>query len=374
MLEEMVGEELEKRLEKFLERLGDARKEASEENIHDLRISIQRLRASCYLAGRMNGSKIKVKELKGIMNASGEVRDCHIALAITREMGGSQGMEDLLALKLQKSTEDLSKALAGVDTDKIVKRLKVVRIRETSTFDVLRIIADLFLKFKSFEDRYAEGDPVVLHRMRMSLKRLRYTMEILKGSFSFIDEGLLKDMQELQQLLGGIHDIDSFLDRFGVYEGPLTEKRRELTSRLLPLIGRVSAIEAFMKVSLLAQRFRGAPRDAMDYAEYSSHAFGCYAILREYGVEDEDILKAAILKDVMNGYGSEDEVRDLFGEKTAWLISAIKRRRGESGEDSFNRLRAGGRDVMLLKLAEARESGMDTTRLEAELKALDENL
>jgi len=372
MLEDRVEEELEKRLEKFLERLEDARKEASEDNIHDLRISIQRLRASCYLAGRMNGSKIKVKELKGIMEASGELRDCHIALAIIREMGGSQGLENLLALKLQKSAEDLLEALAGVDTDRIVKRLKGVRIRETSNFETMGIIADLFLKFESFEDSYADGDPTVLHRMRMSLKRLRYTLEMLKGSFSFIDEDLLGNMQELQQLLGEIHDIDSFLDGFGVYEDTLKEKRKGLTSRLPPLVERVSAIKNFMKVSLLAQRFSGAPRDAMDYAEYSSRAFGCYVVLREYGVEDEDILRASILKDVARG--SEDEVRELFGERVAWLISEIKRRRGESEEDFFNRMRAGGRDVILLKLAEAKAAGRDTKKLEAELRAMDENL
>lgn len=372
MLEERVEEELDKRLGKFLERLGDAREEASEENIHDLRISIQRLRASCYLAGRMNGSKVRVRELKGIMEASGEIRDCHIALAIVREMGGSQGMEDLLALKLQKSAEDLREALEGVDTDRIVRRLKEVRIGETSPFETMCIIADLFLEFESFEGSYTEGDPIVLHRMRMSLKRLRYTIEILKGSFSFIDEELIGSMQELQQLLGEIHDIDSFLDRFGVYEDALKEKRRELTSRLPPLVERVSAIKAFIKVSILARRFRGAPRDAMDYAEYSSRAFGCYAVLREHGVEDEDLYKAAILKDVPRG--SEDEVRELFGEKVAWLISAIKRKRGESEEDFFNRMKDGGRDVMLLKLAETKAAGRDTRRLEAELRAMDENL
>jgi hypothetical protein len=179
-------------------------------------------------------------------------------------------------------------------------------------------------------------------------------------------------LQELQQLLGEKHYIDSFLYRFGVYEDALTEKRRGLTSRLPPLVERVGAIEAFMKISVLARRFGGAPRDAMDYAEHSSRAFGCYAVLREYGVKDEDILRAAILKD--SPRGSEDEVRELFGERVAWLISEIKRRREESEEDFFNRMREGGRDVMLLKLAEAKAAGRDDKKLEAELSAMDENL
>jgi len=352
---ELVKEALEKRVENFIRCFESAREELSEENIHDLRVSIQRLRASCYLAAGM-----KPKGLKRIMKASGEVRDCHIALSIIDEFGGVQGLEELLTLKLQDSMESLREVLAKTDVESIAEKVRGLRIRESSNFDIMRIIADLFLEFKSFEGSYADGDPAVLHRLRIALKKLRYTLEILK--YSFIDEELLSNMHELQQLLGEIHDIDLFLERFGAHKDLLSEKRRALISRLQ--FDRVDGIEPFMKVSIISQRFKDAPKDAMDYAEYSSHGFGCYAILREYRVEDEDVLKAAILKD---SGAPASELKEIFGERVAWLVSEIKRREEESDEDFFKRLREGGSDLMLLKLAEAREKGED-------IEKMDENL
>jgi CHAD domain-containing protein len=355
--EELMKEELEKRVKKFLKCFEDAREELSEENIHDLRISIQRLRASCYLAAGMSNPK----GLKRIMKASGEVRDCHIALSIIDEFGGVPGLEGLLTLKLQNNMENLRVVLAKTDVESIVERVRGLRIRETSNFDIMRIIADLFLEFKSFEGSYAEGDPAVLHKMRIALKKLRYTLEALK--YSFIDDELLKSMHELQQLLGEIHDIDLFIERFGAHRDLLSERRRALISELQ--FDRVNAIEPFMKVSILSQKFQSAPEDAMEYAEYSSHGFGCYAILKEYQVKDEDILKAAILKD---SGAPTSELKEIFGERVAWLVSEIKRREGESDEDFFKRLREGGSDLMLLKLAEAKEKGEDIEKL------MDENL
>jgi len=348
---ELVKEALEKRVENFIRCFESAREELSEENIHDLRVSIQRLRASCYLAAGM-----KPKGLKRIMKASGEVRDCHIALSIIDEFGGVQGLEELLTLKLQDSMESLREVLAKTDVESIAEKVRGLRIRESSNFDIMRIIADLFLKFKSFED--AGEDPAVLHRLRIALKKLRYTLEILK--YSFIDEELLSNMHELQQLLGEIHDIDLFLERFGAHKDLLSEKRRALISRLQ--FDRVDGIEPFIKVSILSQRFKDAPKDAMDYAEYASHGFGCYAILKEHLVEDEDILKAAILKD---SEAPASELKEIFGERVAWLVSEIKRREEESDEEFFKRLREG--DLTLLKLAEAKEKGEDIGKMDENL-------
>ncbi|MDY6985501.1 MAG: CHAD domain-containing protein [Candidatus Thermoplasmatota archaeon] len=344
-----VEKALEERLEKFLGCVEKTKKDVNEENVHDLRVSIRRLRAACYLAGRMNGKKIKVKELKKIMRASGEIRDCHVVLRMIRDLGGSQGIEELLSLKLQKSTDNFRKVLESIDVGKVAKSIRGIRVRETNAFDTLKIIADLFLKFRAFED--AGDDPYVLHRMRISLKRLRYSLELI-GKV-----GILKEIQELQQLLGDIHDIDAFLERFGVYEEPLKERRRVLTSKLPQLVGIVNTIEPFIKVSMLTQEFRDAPEEAMEYAEYSGQNFKCYMILKkELGVDDKELLEAAILKDVLKGSATEEEVKEIFGERVAWLVSEVNEKEGESKEEFFRRLKDDGRDLVLLKLAEAKQT------------------
>jgi len=62
---------------------------------------------------------------------------------------------------------------------------------------------------RSYEDRARHPDNVTgLHDMRISVKRLRYAMELFVPCFGKRFRRCLKEIQGLQELLGSIHDID----------------------------------------------------------------------------------------------------------------------------------------------------------------------
>ena len=57
---------------------------------------------------------------------------------------------------------------------------------------------------------------------------------------------------------------------------------------------------------------------------YHTHPQAVCAILKAYGVEDEEVLAAALLHDVVEDCGvKEQELKDLFGDRVAKLVMEV---------------------------------------------------
>ena len=72
-----------------------------------------------------------------------------------------------------------------------------------------RVIDTRLREALSYEERARDGGDVAgLHNMRISVKRLRYSMELFQACFAKRFRRCLARMRDLQELLGATHDAD----------------------------------------------------------------------------------------------------------------------------------------------------------------------
>jgi CHAD domain-containing protein len=182
-----------------------------EKNIHDVRVSIRRLDAMFSLLpkrvrGRYRGRIEKYAEL---LRANSNARDCDIIAGRLAALG-APSMADLQekkkaelarAIKMAQQLKKLPTELAGAPdykrVDKIAGRL-VGRIKEK----LPPVLSD--------SSRVEE-----LHRIRRDLRKLRYILDTVPAGSRNIHLRKLAQaagknvaLEELQDLLGSIHDCD----------------------------------------------------------------------------------------------------------------------------------------------------------------------
>ena len=179
-------------------------------SIHDIRVSIRRLDAMFSLLPKKVRKRYRgdIKKYREFLRANSSARDCDI-IAGRLAMLGAPGAADLQekkkaelarAVRLARSLEKLPTQPGEPDgkrTDKMAGRL-VGRIRAT----LPAVLSD--------GSRVEE-----LHRMRRDLRKLRYILDVVpsasgKRYVKKLQKAAGRDvpLEELQDLLGSIHDCD----------------------------------------------------------------------------------------------------------------------------------------------------------------------
>ncbi|WP_279341248.1 CHAD domain-containing protein [Geothrix mesophila] len=74
----------------------------------------------------------------------------------------------------------------------------------------------------------AREDAPALHKARIRIKKLRYTVEALEGAFSALPEPMLKDLRALQTILGEYHDLVALETLLRAEEEQLQARGRHL--------------------------------------------------------------------------------------------------------------------------------------------------
>jgi hypothetical protein len=79
-----------------------------------------------------------------------------------------------------------------------------------------RVLAVRIAEFYSFEPIVSHPElSVALHDMRISAKRLRYTLELFRPQFGKAGERQIERVKAIQELLGTLHDYDVRIDLIG---------------------------------------------------------------------------------------------------------------------------------------------------------------
>src|SRR5215207_523641 len=79
-----------------------------------------------------------------------------------------------------------------------------------------RVLAVRIAEFYSFEPIVSHSElSVALHDMRISAKRLRYTLELFRPQFGKAGERQIERVKAIQELLGTLHDHDVRIDLIG---------------------------------------------------------------------------------------------------------------------------------------------------------------
>ena len=228
----------ERNISRVSNKLDDYLTRQDEKNIHDIRTSVRRLDA-CYqtlpkkLRGRKQMKKF-VKKSNNLFKINSQIRDFDIITELIGKNNTEHGSRNSLVLNFEnrraqklENAKVIAMGLRKLSLPK-VKKKSVPKAKLTKRFNKLisklggRIQLDLPL-VTTDPDKVAE-----LHELRKDCKKLRYLLELVShdNSSGNIISKMEEELQNMQDLLGAIHDCDATV----VY---LKRQKRQKTNEII---------------------------------------------------------------------------------------------------------------------------------------------
>lgn len=217
------------------------------EGVHDLRVSVKRLRETLRLFRRLLPTKRRETMLPAVdllNDTLGQVRERDVLIMDAEELAGAVGddggltavaierrqaerdlaFEHLLRVWSRMCSEGLFEALDEI------RRRTAKRGRSANQIDVERFAyrtarSALQRVHERLEPALARDDPATLHRLRIGVKRLRYTLEPFVGLLPRLAEPT-RIAAEAQELLGQTHDRDVLYAALSAHLEELAPERR----------------------------------------------------------------------------------------------------------------------------------------------------
>lgn len=212
------------------------------EGVHSMRVASRRLRSALrdfqpYLPKQSFNSELK--QLKGIADALGVVRDSDVAIQALEQIEKHRSAAQFTALKQFVETRKklreqprkvLQAALAKGELEKLESGFATaldnatapaVRRKKRNTEHTFAAISQAIIldRLKEFEKRsdglFRPFDVEALHDLRIAAKRLRYAIEVLGPCFSHSISIHAKRAARIQTALGDLHDCDSWIEDVG---------------------------------------------------------------------------------------------------------------------------------------------------------------
>lgn len=207
-------ESVSQRIETAARLLGSYAAGPGEENTHEVRIAIRRLEAVYAVIPKPLRKKrlaLFVKKYVRFFKLNSRVRDCDIMLSKMRSYEFEDG--EFLALLTKRRRRHLRTAQKAGES---LRGLKTPKVRaDPAYFAAINGIfrdrcLELVLEIKAALPRVTADESRIkeLHRLRITVKKLRYLLELqsAEGMDSAVD-----GMKALQKVLGRIHDSDMFI-------------------------------------------------------------------------------------------------------------------------------------------------------------------
>ena len=233
-------------------RLGDLRRHLAKlgtklgpEQVHDTRVASRRLRSTLALFGGGKRTRRADREIRELQDALGGVRDLHVQLAAFGKMsdqaaplertalrhvrqhlaGQLPGATDALRAAIPRWQERGPAALGRLDGLALPGKLGGHRTRE-------RLIEEL----EELEARVIEAQqdpsPMPMHELRKTVKRYRYSVELLEAAMPDEVAEILGSLVLLQESLGALHDTDVRLELIDAHANGSAEGTDALLGRL----------------------------------------------------------------------------------------------------------------------------------------------
>src|SRR5919198_636030 len=205
-------------MQRVLEELDKASKGFAPDPVHDLRVAIRRCRSMAEGFRSVDSDRTwnKMRKAgKAVFSRLGELRDAQIMLEWVQKLGAADERTTSALLDLFRSREqalkpDAANTLQNFDSKQWKSWIKILSERASrvplgsSVFEYLaleRWEQAHALHLKALRDR----SKIAFHELRIGLKKFRYIVE------NFLPDHHQqwgKDLKELQDLLGEVHDLD----------------------------------------------------------------------------------------------------------------------------------------------------------------------
>ena len=240
-----------------LKRALPAAQKGDAERLHEARVATRRLRERIpLLLPNSKGRKI-VRKVRRLSRALGPVRELDVAIQTLESLGDSEvppaavtKLRQLMRQERQKLHADMCSEVAHIDVDKLRRRAAAVAEKEDSSPTPVRAVtrvraAQERAARRAMRLRAAVDDaaglylPDRLHDVRVAVKKLRYSLEVvreIKGSRALARIAMLK---EAQDLLGRMHDLEVLIGRVRAVQGSSSAANLRLSAGLDRLVRRL---------------------------------------------------------------------------------------------------------------------------------------
>ena len=223
---------LSENLRRVHDRVNKYLKDPNAENIHDVRTAFRRLDATFLMLPKnyRKGSPLSdyISRCKEFFKVNSEIRDYDIINEKLQKYPSTVERDRVIeTLKAKRDAtlehaKGIASSLKSTDTTKIIVKIGVTEKELQKRFD--KILVRLRSKIEStFPVVLIEPSKIdELHDLRISCKKLRYLLELLPDE----DQGAFqvrKTLQNLQDMLGAIHDYDFTTDYLNSLGQPPTE-------------------------------------------------------------------------------------------------------------------------------------------------------
>lgn len=208
-------------IKEYDKQLGLALKGAKEEPVHDLRVMIKRLNALFLFLDEAGIYRKKsttfFNQLHEFFRSAGNLRDIQVMKSLignyrNQITGDITGYENYLVSKETTAKDDFHKRSGEYPRQKQlqVKKEIIESIRKSSDEKLSQKSFDFMIKRLNRIDRYLlfKNTARYLHKIRQTLKQLRYFIEIFQSGSQFflIDEADYNEIKEIENIIGGWND------------------------------------------------------------------------------------------------------------------------------------------------------------------------
>jgi CHAD domain-containing protein len=246
--------------------------------VHQARVATRRLREALPLVTTPSkGRKLK-RAMRRLTRSLGPVRELDVALLMLDELAESRDVPRTALNCLRQAVRDergrlqrhLVKAVARCDFQKLGKRsLGAARkhdaaaARKGSTSRV-RQLADARLRAAGRAERVREAIdnaamiylPDRLHEVRIAVKKLRYSMEIVRELSGSRAMARINTLKSAQDLLGRMHDVEVLIARTRAIQGSGKAPSLRLSADLDRLVRRLETESRQLHGHYIAMRPR----------------------------------------------------------------------------------------------------------------------
>ncbi|MHC5083042.1 MAG: CHAD domain-containing protein [Planctomycetota bacterium] len=242
-------------LSKLMKHLQGAKTAEEIEDVHQARVACRRLRSAmeifgdCFDAGKLKRWK---KKIRALLKSFGAARDLDVQIEFLKEVlagiddqhkknrPGIQRMmlrwqqkRDAVQPKVVKAVETIQKEhlLTNIhlEVERVLFELKHLSAPAVSDAVTERAQKQIQERAVDFLGRgHCLQDPEEVpehHAMRISAKKLRYTMEICDSALEGLLKPAIKKVKKIQTLLGDMHDCDVWADDIAAF----IEQEKQLT-------------------------------------------------------------------------------------------------------------------------------------------------
>lgn len=224
--------EIIRRIEHFRRLLKKVRTTPTPKTIHDVRISIRRLEAAADFYLALSGTRClgsTTAAVESLMKPLGKLRDLHVQRElIRRHLAATSPLIRRYAKKLREKMHEYEGRVLRAIKRFPKKGLTVFAAAvekdlggtagKVSQACLQRLVLRAQKPVEGYRSRYcARRSMKIFHKMRISLKHLRYTGEMLVPVVSRVTERDVERIHALQREMGTIRDMEVLSERLRKY-------------------------------------------------------------------------------------------------------------------------------------------------------------